>query len=67
MFEPMVRHVEGSATNQGLGLGLYIASQVAGAHGGSIDVTSTEEGGTTFTVHLPRAAAPTLVHEKRDV
>ena len=38
-----------------LGLGLYIAERIASAHGGRIDVESTEEPGTTFTVRLPRA------------
>ena len=38
-----------------LGLGLYIVDQIISAHGGSIDVESTEAHGTTFTVHLPRA------------
>lgn len=36
---------------QGLGLGLYIASQIAEAHGGRIDVISdTEETRFTFTM-----------------
>jgi len=56
IFEPMMRHAGDEHTNPGLGLGLYIASQVATAHGGTIKVTSTSEEGTTFTVHLPRHA-----------
>jgi len=38
----------------GLGLGLFIAQQIARAHGGSITVTSSEGEGTTFRVRLPR-------------
>jgi signal transduction histidine kinase len=37
---------------QGLGLGLYIASEIAHAHGGTIDVASTAEG-TCFTFRMP--------------
>lgn len=37
-----------------LGLGLYITKEIVASHGGTIDVTSTEEDGTTFTVRLPR-------------
>jgi signal transduction histidine kinase len=40
---------------EGMGLGLYIAQQIAIAHGGWIDVESSEELGTTFQLHLPRS------------
>jgi len=36
-----------------LGLGLYIVERVAHAHGGGVDVTSSEEEGTTFTLRIP--------------
>ncbi|MFP2896143.1 ATP-binding protein [Corallococcus sp. 4LFB] len=38
----------------GLGLGLYITEQLVKAHGGTVQVSSTEAQGTTFTVRLPR-------------
>jgi signal transduction histidine kinase len=40
-------------TRNGLGLGLFICAQVVKAHGGSLDVTSSEEEGTAFTAKLP--------------
>lgn len=41
-----------------LGLGLYIAERIVYAHGGRIEVESSEARGTTFTVYLPRSAQP---------
>jgi signal transduction histidine kinase len=37
-----------------LGLGLYIAERIISAHAGRIEVESSDEHGTTFTVRLPR-------------
>lgn len=37
-----------------LGLGLFIARQIALAHGGDIDVVSNDKTGTLFTVLVPR-------------
>jgi signal transduction histidine kinase len=37
---------------EGLGLGLYIAAQIAEAHGGKIDVHSDAEA-TRFTFRMP--------------
>ena len=42
----------GAAEPAGLGLGLYIAFEIAKAHGGTIDVTSTPEL-TCFTLRMP--------------
>jgi signal transduction histidine kinase len=58
IFDPLVRGSTPDSQNQrrpgSLGLGLYIAREVATAHGGSIDVASSAEAGTVFTVRLPR-------------
>ena len=37
-----------------LGLGLFIAREITLAHGVTIDVTSSEELGTVFSVCIPR-------------
>jgi signal transduction histidine kinase len=38
----------------GLGLGLYVAREIARAHGGDVSVASTPGAGSTFTLSLPR-------------
>jgi len=55
LFKPYWR--EASNTQSGLGLGLYIANEIAASHGGSMQVTSTAEAGTTFTFSMPTGAA----------
>ncbi|MCC5948509.1 MAG: GAF domain-containing protein [Nitriliruptoraceae bacterium] len=42
----------------GLGLGLALAQDVIAAHGGQLQVASSEGEGTTFSFDLPRPAAP---------
>jgi signal transduction histidine kinase len=41
----------------GLGLGLYIVQQIVAAHGGSVEVRSSRDEGTTLTVRWPRSGA----------
>ena len=53
IFEPFRRGPTESATDDGLGLGLFIARTLVEAHGGTIDV-ATGGAGTTFRVALPR-------------
>lgn len=50
LFKPFSRSEEPG--KQGLGLGLYIASEIAIAHGGTLDVSSTPEE-TRFTFRMP--------------
>ena len=55
LFEPFRRGLERPAgARHGLGLGLFIVKQIVLAHGGDVGVESTEEGGTSFLVRLPR-------------
>jgi phosphoserine phosphatase RsbU/P len=51
LFQPFYR-AEGRSRSEGLGLGLYIASQIAQAHGGTLSVTS-DVGRTTFSFTMP--------------
>jgi signal transduction histidine kinase len=58
LFDPLVRgpsaRPDARRRHGSLGLGLYIARQVVAAHGGTLDVVSTEAAGTTLTARLPR-------------
>jgi len=54
LFEPFRATRPGS---HGLGLGLYIASEIVKAHGGEITVQSTPATGTTMRVRIPRTEA----------
>jgi signal transduction histidine kinase len=51
LFQPFYRGAI-RPSQQGLGLGLYIASQIAHAHGGTLTVASTPEA-TRFTFKMP--------------
>ena len=50
VFEPFWRR---TAAREGLGLGLYICSQIARSHGGGLTAASSVEAGTTFQARLP--------------
>ena len=54
LFDPFARG--SSSSKQGLGLGLYIAAQVAMAHGGVCEASSSSDW-TSITIHWPRNAA----------
>ncbi|MFA0999366.1 MULTISPECIES: sensor histidine kinase [Pseudomonas syringae group] len=57
IFNPMGRFSQRSVVEhpptEGLGLGLFIASEIITSHQGSIDVISNSEEGTTFVVKVP--------------
>ncbi|MCY1073985.1 hybrid sensor histidine kinase/response regulator [Archangium lansingense] len=56
IFDPFVRGRDGtrSGSRSGLGLGLYITNEIVKAHGGVLQVRSTETEGTCFWLKLPR-------------
>lgn len=53
IFEKFGRVDVPGASKPGTGLGLFIARSIAEAHGGSLDVSSGAEPGSTFTLVLP--------------
>ena len=55
MFEPLRRGGvdAGEYERASLGLGLFIVDQIVKAHGGRIDARS-DDGATTFTLHMPK-------------
>ena len=54
LFQPFARTAD-EPTRSGLGLGLYIAAEIARAHDGALTVSSTPEE-TRFTFRMPTAA-----------
>jgi PAS domain S-box-containing protein len=55
IFNPFRGTLQKRGKARGLGLGLYVARQIALAHGGELSVASTATG-TIFTLVLPREA-----------
>jgi PAS domain S-box-containing protein len=55
LFDPFRQALPGrGGRGHGLGLGLFIVRELVEAHGGHVEVRSTQEDGTTFVVVLPR-------------
>lgn len=57
LFQPFFRG-DARPSRQGLGLGLFIASEIAKAHDGTLEVSSTDAE-TRFTFTMPRAISAT--------
>ncbi|HKX74698.1 MAG TPA: HAMP domain-containing sensor histidine kinase, partial [Acidimicrobiia bacterium] len=51
LFRPFTK---GPRPGSGFGLGLAITRSIVHAHGGSIEVVSSPETGTTMSVRIPR-------------
>lgn len=68
VFEPFLqRGGVDSRERGGLGLGLTVVRHLVVRHGGRVDVSSAGPGrGSTFTVTLPRCAAPETSPASRD-
>ncbi len=58
LFQPLVRGAGGDPTGSSLGLGLFIVREIASAHGGTVEVASSDLG-TIFSFRLPRSADTT--------
>jgi len=70
VFERFYQVDKARAGNRGSGLGLAIAREIIQAHGGRIELHSTVQGGTTFTVRIPALDAtvpsqPTAIESAR--
>jgi signal transduction histidine kinase len=53
--EHLFRPFSGGTRKEGSGLGLAIAADLVRGHGGRLELTRTGEGGTEFTVRLPKS------------
>jgi signal transduction histidine kinase len=54
LFQPFSRTLS-DEPGPGLGLGLFIAAEIAKAHLGTLSVTSTDAEGTRFVFSMPAA------------
>ena len=62
IFEPLVQGPTnapdmGGRSTSGLGLGLFIVREIVLGHHGTIDVQSSADSGTAFTIRLPRTTS----------
>jgi two-component system sensor histidine kinase/response regulator len=57
LFDPFRGTRSRRDSSRGLGLGLFIVKEITEAHGGTVQVSSSEAEGTRFIVRLPRSSA----------
>ena len=60
LFQPFIS----GSNSRGLGLGLYLASRIAGVHNGTLTVDSAPGEGTRFTLSLPADIVPETANEQ---
>jgi two-component system sensor histidine kinase BaeS len=65
IFTPLYRGSAGRRLPQGMGLGLSIARDLVGAHGGRIQVQSAADAGSVFTIWLRATKQPRKVERPR--
>ena len=58
IFEPFFRLPGHAESEGGVGLGLALVRQIAQHHGGGVEVSAREGGGSCFTLLLPLKGAP---------
>lgn len=56
VFDGLSQWTDERTRQGGVGLGLFICREIVRAHGGTIEIASTEADGTTVRVRLPRGA-----------
>lgn len=54
LFQPLTRGAGTGGAERSVGLGLFIVRHLVEAHGGRVEVASSEAEGTTFSMRLPR-------------
>jgi len=59
IFRPFIRGPSEHEEVEGIGLGLYVSKRIVEAHGGSLQVLSTDGRGATFQATLPRGLTDT--------
>jgi len=67
LFDPFRGSRQRRDASRGLGLGLYIIKEIAQAHGGTVEVSSQPESGTTFLVRLPRRTSRSSAFDRQTV
>jgi PAS domain S-box-containing protein len=65
LFVPFERLEHESSSVEGAGLGLPLSKRLAEAMGGTVDLTSAPQQGTTFWVELPLAEGPVQRAERQ--